>query len=108
MMQVLREEMTSQTSRLLQSKDEEHGAITKKKELEASERLAKAEEARQAEIAALQSTLEARTGALEKMIADLKEQNAQVMRLSKATPKGFLHLVTWRQSCCDIWRCCRR
>ena len=36
----------SQTSRLLQSKDEEHGAMTKQKELEASERLAKAEEGR--------------------------------------------------------------
>ena len=95
MMQILKEEMMSQTSRLLQSKDEEHGAMTKQKELEASERLAKAEEGRQAEIAALHSTLEARTGALEKMIADLKEKNAQVMRLSKARPKGFLSWVRW-------------
>jgi len=77
-MQLLKEEMTSQTTSLLRSKDEEHTALIKSKDVEASGRLAGAEQTHKAEIAALQHTLQNKTEELEKLIADLKEAHAQV------------------------------
>ena len=77
-MQTIKEEMTSQTTRLLQSKDEQHGAEMKQTKLEASDGLARAEEKRQAQVVELQRTLDTKTEELEKAIADLKEKHAQV------------------------------
>ena len=83
-MQTIKEEMTSQTTRLLQRKEEQHGAVMKQTKLEASDGLTRAEEQRQAQVGELQRMLDTKTEELEKAIAGLKEKHAQVRRVKAA------------------------